>query len=186
MYRNFYQRQNIENRRQNLYALVTYLPEELDRIIIPLREKFDPLHNQIASHITIVFPFESSYPIEELTAIIKRELENEPEIPIELNSIMDFYPKSPIICWKVESNDRLISLYYRLHSQLGLAVPFKEFLPHVTVAQEISPHRVMMVKEKVIPYLPSESFLAGTMDLITPLDDQKWVSVRTFQLLSSD
>ena len=186
MYRNFYQTQNIENRRQNLYALVTYLPEELDQIITPLRERFDPLHNQIAPHVTIVFPFETSYPIEELTAIVKRELENEQEILIELDSIVDFYPRSPIICWKVKDNDRLTSLYYRLHSQLGLAVPFKEFLPHVTVAREISPHRVMMVKEEVIPYLPSESFLAGAMDLITPLDDHKWVSVRTFGLVSSD
>lgn len=186
MYRNFYQRQNIENRRQHLYALVMYLPEELDRIIAPVREKFDPLHSLVASHISVVFPFDSTHSIEELTAIVQTEIKDETEIPITMGSILDFYPRSPIISWKVENSERVTSLYYRLHSRLGLAVPFKDFQPHVTVAREISPHRVMMVKEQVVPYLPSESFLAGKLDLITPLDDQKWVSVRTFQLLSSD
>lgn len=186
MYRNFYQQQNIEDRRQNLYALVTYLPEELNLIIAPLREKFDPLYNQIASHITVVFPFETSRPLEELTAIIGGELQGEPDIPVKLDSITDYYPRSPVICWEVEENERLTALYYRLHSRLGLVLPFKDYLPHVTVAREISPHRVMLVKEKVFPYLPAESFVAGSMDLITPLTDQKWVSVRTFQLLSSD
>ncbi|RKX28952.1 MAG: hypothetical protein DRP47_02965 [Candidatus Zixiibacteriota bacterium] len=186
MYRNFYQQQNVENRRQNLYALMLYLPEELDEIIAPLREKFDPLYNQVASHITIVFPFESSHALEELTAIIKRELENEREFVIELNSIIDFYPQVPMICWRVKENEHLTSLYYRLHSKLDIPVPFKEYIPHVTVAREISDHRVMLVKEQVFPYLPTESFRARSVDFVTPLANQKWVSVRTFPLLSLD
>ncbi|MEA2030279.1 MAG: 2'-5' RNA ligase family protein [candidate division Zixibacteria bacterium] len=169
-----------------MYALVLYLPEELDKIVTPLREKFDPLYDQIAPHVTIVFPFESGESLEELTAIIKKELENEQELLIELDSIIDFYPHSPVICWKIEKNERLTSLYYRLHSKLGLTVPFKEYKPHVTVAQEISDYRVMLVKEQIFPYLPNESFRAKSVDLITPLIDKKWVSVRTFPLLPSD
>jgi hypothetical protein len=52
----------------------------------------------------------------------------------------------------------------------------------VTVAKEISDHRVVLVKEKIVPYLGEESFEAETIDLIAPTANKQWVSVRTFTL----
>ena len=61
-------------------------------------------------------------------------------------------------------------------------MPCKSYQPHVTVAREISDHRVMLVKEKIVPYLPNESFVATAVDLVAPVAGQNWVSVRTFPL----
>ena len=174
---------NIEDRRHARYALVIYLPAELDEIIAPLRERFDPLYNAIAAHATVVFPFDSPYPLDELTSLVAEELAGETALPVKLSSIIDFYPNSPAICWKIVDSERLTALYYRLYARLELPLPFKEFVPHVTIAREISDHRVFFVKEKIVPYLPDENFTAKTVDLITPLPDNRWVSVRTFPLL---
>ncbi len=182
MFENSFYEQNIEDRRHARYALVVYLPPELDDILAPHREKFDPLYNLVAAHVTIVFPFDSSWPLEELSGMIEEELQGEPEFPVMLSSIGDFYPKSPVIYWKVHRNDRLNNLYYRINGRLGLPIPFKEYVPHVTIAREISDHRVLFVKEKIVPYLPEETFVARSVDLITPLPGNKWVSVRTFGL----
>ncbi len=182
MFENSFYEQNIEDRRHARYALVLYLPTELDEILAPHREKFDPLYNLVAAHVTIVFPFDSRWSLEDLSTMIEEELHNETEFSVTLSSIADFYPKSPVIYWKVLRSERLHGLYYRINGRLGLPIPFKEYVPHVTIAREISEHRVLFVKEKIVPYLPDESFVARSVDLITPLPGNRWVSVRTFGL----
>ena len=52
----------------------------------------------------------------------------------------------------------------------------------VTVAKEISQHRVMLVKDAIASYLSRERFEVDAIDLIAPLPERRWVSVRTFPL----
>lgn len=179
-----YNRSYLE-RRQNQYAVVIFLPDSLDDIIAPFREQFDPVYNLIVSHITLVFPFETNQSLDELSNIMKTETETQEPILIELDSIGDFYPESPVIYWNVKKNEALYNLYYCFYSRLGLSIPFKYFHPHVTVAREISNHRVLIVKDKIVSYLPQEKFYANAVDIITPLVNDRWVSVRTFPLSGS-
>jgi 2'-5' RNA ligase len=172
----------IQGPPKNIYAVVIFLPQDLDDLIFPLRQKFDPLYNKVPGHITIMFPFESNLMLNELSGIIKHELELIRPIEIELESIGDFYPRSPTIYWEVNECAPIRQLYQNLHNRLDLPVPFENFVPHVTVAREISAHRVLLVKERIVPYLPTEKFTAETIDLIVPLANEKWVSVRSFAL----
>lgn len=164
------------------YAVVIYLPEQLERFVAPLRERYDPDYDLITAHITLVFPWETTVPLSELTAVLATETLRLSPIEIELNSVGDFYPDTPIIYWQVAPNGDLNRLYRNLYSQLGLTLPFNDIIPHVTVAKEISPHRVVLVKDQIASYLPHESFEATALDLVSPLADNKWVSVRTFPL----
>ena len=177
-----YHRDTSAESRRSQYAVVFFLPEDLDSAIAPLRERFDPDYNIIGPHVTLVFPFDSEMSLDELAAIIQVEAETTRPISIALNSIGDFYPRAPIIYWNVKRTDELTRLYYQLHSRLGLPIPFKQYQPHVTVAREISHHRVLPVKDKIASYLPDESFEARAVDLVTALPGGKWVSVRTFSL----
>ncbi len=43
------------DQRYSVYAVVILLPERLERTVIPLRERFDPLYNLISPHITLVY-----------------------------------------------------------------------------------------------------------------------------------
>ncbi len=175
-----YHSQQVHERRQSQFALVLFLPDDLDKIVTPLRERFDPMYNLVPPHVTIVFPFEYGRPLDELAGLLRAELENEGEILIEMDSIVDFYPSYPVICWSIKPNDKLTNLHYRLYGRLDMAVPHREYRPHITVAREISEHRRVLVKEQIAPYLPKERFVASTADLIMPLHGSKWVSVRTF------
>ena len=122
MYDNFYE-SSIDDRRSTRYALVLFLPPQLDEVVAPLRERYDPLWQLVPSHATIVFPFESRHSLDELTAMIKEELLSEKVIPVRLGTIHDFYPRYPVICWKIQKSDQLNGLYYRLYSRLGMPIP---------------------------------------------------------------
>lgn len=173
---------NLPDRRRVKYAVVAFLPKHLNEIVTPFRERYDPDFNSVSSHITIVFPFDSNRPLEELADVVRAETQDQKTIRVQLDTIGDFYPSSPVIYWNVRQNAQLSELYFRLHASLGLPIPYKAYKPHVTLAREISQHRLIVVKEQIASYLPVEHFYAGTVDLITPLVSGKWVSVRTFPL----
>jgi hypothetical protein len=40
----------------------------------------------------------------------------------------------------------------------------------------------MLVKERIVANLPDERFQAQSVELVAPVADHKWVSVRTFPL----
>ena len=103
-------------------------------------------------------------------------------ITIELESIGDFYPIAPCVYWEVKKNPKLNELHYSLYSCLSLPLLQKAYVPHVTVAKEISNHRLVLVKDRIAAYLTSENFKATRVDLITPLAGKKWVSVGSFPL----
>jgi 2'-5' RNA ligase len=174
--------QNVTERRQNTYCVVAFLPSDLEELIRPLREKFDPLYNQVPSHLTLVFPFESRLPLNELAAQIKSVTDRASSVTVELESIGDFYPRCPVIYWAALRSPQLVDLYAQLNQRLDQMVAPLEYKPHVTVAREISPHRVMLVKDRIAGYLPQERFVASRLDLISPLHGYRWVSVRTFPL----
>jgi 2'-5' RNA ligase len=166
----------------NNYAIVIFLPEHLCRMIEPIRERYDPDFPIVESHISLVFPFQSNRTFDEIAHVIRKTVENTPPIKVELSSIGDFYPGFPLIFWEVKRCAPLDEIYKTLYARLDLALPHKNFIPHVTVAKEISDHRVVLVKEKIVPYLGEESFEAETIDLIAPTANKQWVSVRTFTL----
>ena len=177
---NYYDK--VPERRRNSYAVVIYLPKTLDDIVAPFREKYDPLYNLVAAHITLVFPFESNLSLDNLSTSIKSAVEGLNSFEIELESIGDFYPTSPVIYWDIKECQMLHDLYYKLYSDMSLPIPYKNYMPHVTIAREISNHRVVTIKDTVVSYLPNEKFIVSSIDLLTPLVNDRWVSLRTFNL----
>lgn len=168
------------NRRHSQeYAVVIFLPPELDALVAPHRERYDPACNKIGAHISLVFPFTTALTLDELAWVVAQEVRKIGSLKVTLSSIGDFYPQFPIIYWGVKNDPAFNSLYKSLYARLDLPLPHKQFIPHVTVAKEISPHRVMLVKERIVPYLPDEEFWAKAVDLVSMVSGH-WVSVRTF------
>lgn len=177
-----YHSADLSKTEMNYFAVAVLLPDHLDRVIAPLRAQFDPDHAVIQAHVSVVFPFATRRSIHEVTDAMEGVVRLVPSLRVDLNSIGDFYPDFPLIYWEVKRNPLLDELYKSLYAKLDLALPYKTFCPHVAVAREISQHRVVLVKEQVVPYLFEESFMAPAIDLISPAVSRNWVSVRTFPL----
>ncbi len=170
------------NRRHTQeYAVVILLPADLDALVAPHRERYDPTYHKIGAHISLVFPFSTQLTLDELTAKIAPEFSKIAPLRVRLSSIADFYPQFPVIYWQVKNDPAFNTIYKLLHARLDLPLLHKQYVPHVTVAREISAHRVLLVKERIVPYLPDEEFEARAADLVSMVSGH-WVSVRTFPL----
>jgi len=167
-------------------AVVAFLPDSLNAIVARLREKYDPDYAIVAPHITIVSPFETDRPVAEVADTVSRIIQTCPSLELKFDTLEDYYPTCPLICWAIKKCEELTSLYIELHTALDIPLPYKGFYPHLTVAREISDHRLIFVKEKIAPYMPEESVKLEEVDLVAPIARSNWVSVRTFFLAESN
>ena len=181
-----YRQEQMINKGYPRYGIVVFLPEDLQKLVRPIRERFDPDYSLIPPNMALVAPFATELTLDEISQVIAREVAGTVAPTVELSSIGDYYPTYPLIFWQVKPNPIIDRLYKNLYSSLDLALPYRQFSPHVTVAREISNHRVMLVKEKIYPYLPEESFRATTVDLVAPVAQERWVSIRTFRFRLED
>lgn len=172
----------LEPKAARPFAVVIFLPGELHDLVQTMRERYDPDVHLIAPHVSLVFPFSTDLTLPQLSAIIRETIDATGSLEISLESIADLYPTFPIISWAVQHSPKLQELCVRLHASLQLPVLYKGFFPHVGLAKEISDHRIVMVKEKLLEQIEETTFSPAAIDLISPAADSRWLSVRTFVL----
>jgi 2'-5' RNA ligase len=119
---------------------ITIFPEfQDDNSIQELRRKYDPLHNLIQPHITLVFPFISKITREQLKEHMEEKLFGVKPFAIRLEEITGEKDEYLFLNVK-EGNDILIRIHDCLYSGI-----LKEFLnrrisytPHLTVGRLVN------------------------------------------------
>lgn len=102
-----------------------------------IRERFDPLANYIAPHITIVFPFESELSTVELREHLAYVLEGVKKFNVRLNGITGDFRDGYLFLNVKQGNDAIIDLHDRLYSGVLEGFLFRKvtFCPHMTVGR---------------------------------------------------
>lgn len=102
-----------------------------------VRERFDPLANYIAPHITLVFPFESALSTEELRAHLQAALAGVKMFNVRLNGVTGDIRDGYLFLNVKQGNDEIVALHDRLYS--GALQPYLyrkvTYCPHVTVGR---------------------------------------------------
>lgn len=106
--------------------------DEIERI----REQYDPLYGKTAPHITLVFPFNSDIPTEDIHSHAQGALAGCSRFPLRMQGITG-QEGSCLFLNVVRGNDAIIDLHRRLYS--GPLAPFRNraytFFPHLTVGR---------------------------------------------------
>lgn len=165
------------------YAVVIFPPAEIVDSIREIRYRLDPDSQVVPPHILITFPFSTHLELGEMARVLREEIDAVGgALRLTLTYIADFYPTYPIIYWQLRQNDDLHELCLRLHVRFDLPLPYKGFFPHLPLAREISPNRVMFVKEDLMGLVSEVQFTAEALELISPQPDGSWAAVRTITL----
>jgi 2'-5' RNA ligase len=102
-----------------------------------MRQKFDPLANYIAPHITLVFPFESDWSTQEIGDHVRRAINGVKRFAVQLGGFTGDQPDGYLFLRVKKGNDEIIDLHDRLYS--GALQPFLYrkilYCPHVTVGR---------------------------------------------------
>lgn len=118
-------------------AIVLFPKFSNSETIQAVRERFDPLANYIAPHITLVFPFESAFSTEKLKAHLRHTLAGMKQFTVNLNGVTGDFRDGYLFLNVKQGNDSIIDLHDRLYS--GELEPFLlrkvTYCPHITVGR---------------------------------------------------
>lgn len=125
-----------------------------------IRERFDPLVEYIAPHITLVFPFESALSTDELKAHLSHTLAGMRPFTVRLNGVTGDFRDGYLFLNVKQGNDSIIDLHDRLYS--GALEPFLlrkvTYCPHITVGRVLEPSAFDRALEELAGF--QESFEA--------------------------
>lgn len=102
-----------------------------------IREKYDPLANCIAPHITIVFPFDSDISTEDLKSHFNKVLKGIKKFNIQLKDFTGDFRDGYLFLNVKKGNDNIIELHDKLYSGILESFLFKKvtYCPHLTVGR---------------------------------------------------
>lgn len=118
------------------YAIHVFPQFDTIEKIQEIRRVYDPLANKIPPHITLVFPFESSIPPNELLSHIRSAADQISPFTIRLRDVSGSGGEYLFLNVK-EGNDSLIRLHDELYK--GILATFRNhhipYIPHITLGR---------------------------------------------------
>ena len=138
-------------------AIVLFPKFSNSEAIQAVRERFDPLANYIAPHITLVFPFESVLSTEELKAHLSYSLAGMKQFAVSLSGVTGDFRDGYLFLNVKQGNDSIIDLHDRLYS--GVLEPFLfrkvTYCPHITVGRVEEPSAFDLALEELADFQAS-------------------------------
>jgi 2'-5' RNA ligase len=111
-----------------------------DAPIEPFRRGHDPLHDSLAAHVWLVFPFATNLTAVQIAAHVRRVVANWPAMSATLRDVESILDEFVILMVR-ERSDSLVALHDKLYQ--GVLKPFLRpelaYTPHVTLGR-ISGH----------------------------------------------
>ncbi|TCP19507.1 2'-5' RNA ligase [Scopulibacillus darangshiensis] len=121
------------------YGVAMFPSKELQDKANSLRKRYDPHYALIPPHITLKSPFEvEEDQVEDVISKIKEVAKSTEPVTIKVNKVGSFSPINSVIYFKVEPTDQVIDLYKKLHSDNLEGNEDYTFVPHVTIAQNLT------------------------------------------------
>jgi 2'-5' RNA ligase len=106
-------------------------------IIKSIREKYDPLADCIAPHITIVFPFDSDIATDDLKLHLNKALKGIKKFNVQLKDFTGDFRDGYLFLNVKKGNDNIIELHDKLYSGILESFLFRKvtYCPHLTVGR---------------------------------------------------
>ena len=175
--------------RINSFALVSYLPDPLAAFLDDLRQELVPTCF-LRAHISVLPPRVLSIPPDEAWRQIRALGPMLSPVDTQLTDIQIF-PGSNVIYLAVGAgSDRIAEMHAVLNSNgLECAEPF-EFVPHVTLAQDLQPGEVDSIaetaRERWAGYKQQRSFRLDTITFVQNTEGNNWVDLGQYRLGTGD
>ena len=118
-------------------AIILFPSFDNIKSIKSIREKYDPLANFIAPHITIVFPFDSDISTDDLKLHFNKVLKGTRKFYVQLKNFTGDFRDGYLFLNVKIGNDNIIELHDKLYSGILESFLFRKvtYCPHLTVGK---------------------------------------------------
>ncbi|KKB73306.1 MULTISPECIES: YjcG family protein [Bacillus] len=165
------------------YGIVLFPSKKLQDIANSYRKRYDPNYALIPPHLTLRAPFESSE--EDIGKVVAhlRELSKEmAPVTLKITKFSSFAPVNNVIYMKAEPTRELTELHEKMYSGVLEGKPEYAFVPHVTIAQNLSDDEHSDVLGTLKMQDATHEEVIDRFHLLYQLDNGSWTVYETFIL----
>jgi 2'-5' RNA ligase len=165
------------------YGIAIFPSKKLQDVANSFRKRYDPHYALVPPHVTLKAPFEAED--SEMDGIVKyiRKVAKETD-PLKLTvyKVSTFHPVNNVIHFKIQDTDELTKLHEKLHE--GKLQDEKEynFVPHITIAQELSDAGHSDVLGSLQMKEVNHEETVDRFQLLYQLENDQWTVYETFHL----
>ncbi|MDA1475875.1 YjcG family protein [Bacillus changyiensis] len=165
------------------YGIVLFPSKKLQDIANSYRKRYDPNYSLIPPHLTLRTTFEASN--EKIAKVVTqlREISKQLRpISIKITKFSSFAPVNNVIYMKVEPTAELTELHEKMYSGILEDQPEYAFVPHFTIAQNLSYDEHSDVLGSLKMREASHEEMVDRFHLLYQLDNGSWTVYETFIL----
>lgn len=165
------------------YGIVIFPSKQLQDLANSYRKRYDSHYTKIPPHVTLKKSFEASE--EEMKDIVKKLRQVVKEVKpftIEVYKFSSFHPVKNVVFMKLRENEALTSLYEKLHFIPQQDEQTFEFVPHITIGQDLTNDEVTDVYGRLrLEQIHHEEEI-DRISLCYELENGTWTVYETFLL----
>lgn len=171
--------------RINSYALVSYVPGPLGSFLDRLRQELVP--SCIAqSHVTILPPREMAAGLDEVSHQIHAQLADFRKFAVQITDVTVFHTTSVVYLALSEGREEIERMHEALNRFALGGMETYEFIPHITLAQNLAPEVVAEVLELATrrwsEYRGDRLFEVEYLTFVQNTTENCWVDLETYPL----
>lgn len=169
------------------YGIVAFPSKKLQDLANTYRKRYDPHYAKITPHMTLKDAFDADETqIEEISKKLSVIAKRFAPITIHTSRISSFFPTTNAIYFRVEPTPQLNKIHDEIQEQLQIGKPKYVFVPHITIAQNLSDaeHDDIFGQLRMIGVNEQETI--DRIHLLYQLEDGSWTSYETYRLSGAE
>ncbi|MGA9288042.1 MAG: 2'-5' RNA ligase family protein, partial [Anaerobacillus sp.] len=121
------------------YGIAIFPSKKLQDVANSFRKRYDPHYALIPPHLTLREGFDATEEeIENLTPILHKISDESKPFSMHVYKVGSFNPVNNVLYFKVKENEVLDDLHRQLNPEEALSERDYNFVPHITIAQDLS------------------------------------------------
>ncbi|QCR31607.1 YjcG family protein [Lysinibacillus sp. SGAir0095] len=169
------------------YGIVAFPSKKLQDLANTYRKRYDSHYSKITPHLTLKEAFEADEnEIGTISKAIASIAENHAPLTIHASKISSFFPTTNVIYFKVEPTNELKKLHQDLQEQLNIGMPKHVFIPHITIAQDLTETEHDDIYGQLRMIGVDEQEVIDRIHLVYQLEDGSWTAYDTYRLTGAE
>ncbi|CAM5190069.1 Putative phosphoesterase OS=Ureibacillus acetophenoni OX=614649 GN=SAMN05877842_101268 PE=3 SV=1 [Ureibacillus acetophenoni] len=168
-------------------GIVAFPSKKLQDLANTYRKRYDSHYSKVTPHITLKEAFEvNEADISDVSQKIATIATKYEPLKIHASRISSFFPITNVIYFKIEPTEQLTNLHDELHSEINIGNPRHVFVPHITIAQDLTASEHDDIYGQLRMYGVDEHDTIDRIHMLYQLEDGSWTTYETYKLTGDE
>lgn len=169
------------------YGIVAFPSKKIQDLANTYRKRYDPHYALITPHMTLKDAFDADVSqIDEISSKLQEVSTQIAPLQIHASRISSFYPTTNTVYFRVEPTPQLENMHQKLQQSLNIGAPKHVFVPHITIAQDLSASEHDDIFSQLRMFGVDEQDTIDRIHLLYQLEDGSWTTYETYKLTGAE